>query len=364
MATRVYVELPGTMDVADWRRRHAQGLVPDETPYGLHRLADERTTVAFRKPLDGRLDEAARRGHGRLQGIELLPVLSHSRDQLRRSADVLLAMDERTGIPMAMHPGGAATVTGVAWLEDPDDFPRWYRGMARTALRRSDAVFTQCPAMAAPLIDGFGVDPRRLHVVRLGIDTDFFAHQPMPPASPPTVFSVGDDRMRDHPTLVAAVRRAREQLPLLRLELATRLPVDVTADMGVVHRRRMDEKVRACYARAIAVAVALKPTRQGSGLTVILEAMASGRPIIVTANPGLDRYVEHGVTGILVPQGDPEAMARAIIEVAADPQLAARMGAAARARAEAEFTTAHMAADLRRVIRKVLQRPPEQVKPS
>lgn len=47
-------------------------------------------------------------------------------------------------------------------------------------------------------------------------------------------------------------------------------------------------------------------------------------------------------------------MAEAIAEVAGDPQLAARMGSAARARVEAEFTTAHMAADLGQVINAVL----------
>lgn len=104
MTTRVYVELPGTLDVADWRRRYADELVPDETPYGLHRLADDRTMVAFRRPLDTRLVGPAHRGHGRLRGIELFPLVSQGRDPLRRSAHVRLAMDERTGIPMALSP--------------------------------------------------------------------------------------------------------------------------------------------------------------------------------------------------------------------------------------------------------------------
>lgn len=61
-----------------------------------------------------------------------------------------------------------------------------------------------------------------------------------------------------------------------------------------------------------------------------LEAMASGRPLIAGKVGGLAEMVEDGETGLLVPAADPEALAAAILRLAAAPELAARLAAAAR----------------------------------
>jgi glycosyltransferase involved in cell wall biosynthesis len=118
-----------------------------------------------------------------------------------------------------------------------------------------------------------------------------------------------------------------------------------------VHARRMNAAMRGLYRRASVVAIALRPNPQGSGLTVALEALASGRPVVATDNPGMDTYVEHGRTGLLVPPGDVDAMADAIGELLTDPVRAEEMGAAGRKEVEQRFTSAHMAADLRRIAR-------------
>lgn len=203
--------------------------------------------------------------------------------------------------------------------------------------------------MTEPLVTGFEVPAARVHFARLGIDAEFFTPAPWPSGSP-LVFSVGDDRMRDHATLVEAMTRAASVHGGMRFELATTLPVCVDPGFALVHRRRMDDAVRDCYARSQVVAVALHPTRQGSGLTVILEAMASGRPVVVTDNPGLNDYVHHGETGWLVPAGDPHAMAQAVSSLIADPPRARRMGERGRALVERFFTTRHMAQDIAGVI--------------
>jgi glycosyltransferase involved in cell wall biosynthesis len=70
----------------------------------------------------------------------------------------------------------------------------------------------------------------------------------------------------------------------------------------------------------------------------LLEAMAYGLPAIATALGGNLDAIVPGETGVLVPAKAPEALGQAIADLAADAGLRARMGAAARARAEQQFS--------------------------
>jgi glycosyltransferase involved in cell wall biosynthesis len=69
----------------------------------------------------------------------------------------------------------------------------------------------------------------------------------------------------------------------------------------------------------------------------ILEAMASGLPVVATHVGGNSELVHHATTGTLVPSGDVDAMARAMLEYVHNPELARSHGRAGRARAEQEF---------------------------
>ena len=77
---------------------------------------------------------------------------------------------------------------------------------------------------------------------------------------------------------------------------------------------------------------------------VVLEAMRFRKPVVATAAPGTTEVVVPDATGLLVPLRNPPALARAIRQVVDDPDLAARLGAAGRARVEAEFGVDRMIA--------------------
>jgi colanic acid/amylovoran biosynthesis glycosyltransferase len=77
----------------------------------------------------------------------------------------------------------------------------------------------------------------------------------------------------------------------------------------------------------------------GPALTVVL-AQAAGKPVIVSDYPGHERSVSNGVEGIVVPQGDADALARAMAEFAANRARATAMGKAGRKRARKEFSEA------------------------
>jgi glycogen synthase len=67
--------------------------------------------------------------------------------------------------------------------------------------------------------------------------------------------------------------------------------------------------------------------------TVALEAMALGRPLVAAASGGIVDLLDDGVTGLLVPPGDPIALSKALSTVLDDPQRASAMGQAAHTRA-------------------------------
>jgi glycosyltransferase involved in cell wall biosynthesis len=80
-----------------------------------------------------------------------------------------------------------------------------------------------------------------------------------------------------------------------------------------------------------------------------LEAMAAGLPVVATDVGGIAEQVEDGVTGRVAPRGDSAALAAALVELAAEPGLRGRWGAAARRRVGERFGLERMVAAYRRV---------------
>src|SRR2546422_11214590 len=70
----------------------------------------------------------------------------------------------------------------------------------------------------------------------------------------------------------------------------------------------------------------------------LMEAAACGVPAVAPAVGGIPELVDDGVTGLLVPVGDTQALAAALEQLLRNPELAARMGMAARRRVEERFS--------------------------
>jgi len=87
---------------------------------------------------------------------------------------------------------------------------------------------------------------------------------------------------------------------------------------------------------------------------VILEAMASGLPVVASGISGIPLAVEDGRTGRLVPEGDREALLGALRDLLADPAAARSMGEGGRRKAEAELTWDAVAARYREGYRMAL----------
>ena len=109
-------------------------------------------------------------------------------------------------------------------------------------------------------------------------------------------------------------------------------------DLGITDRVVFTGDRRNITEWLSALNVVVLPSDAESLPNAVLEAMASARPVIATRVGGVPEIVEEGVTGSMVPPGDPEAMAAAILRLISDEGLCRRMGAAARARIERDFT--------------------------
>ena len=109
------------------------------------------------------------------------------------------------------------------------------------------------------------------------------------------------------------------------------------------------EQVAACL-RAVDVAVVPSvPTRDGrrEGIPVaLMEAAASGKPVVASRLSGIPEAIADGAEGLLVPPGDAAALADALAALAADPELRRRLGAAARERMLRDFDLASNARTL------------------
>lgn len=90
---------------------------------------------------------------------------------------------------------------------------------------------------------------------------------------------------------------------------------------------------------------------------VIAEGMAAGKPVVATNGGGAREIVADGETGLLVPMGDAEAMASALLQLLEDPEQARRMGERGRERVAAQFSIERTARGMEAVYDDILQTP-------
>jgi glycosyltransferase involved in cell wall biosynthesis len=239
-----------------------------------------------------------------------------------------------------------------------------------SVVRAVDRLIAQCPSERAELIDDYGADPRKVVVIPSAVDVETFRPVPRDEArralrlDTQELIVVYVGRMlprKDVRNLVRAVALLTRQedcvrppLPPIRLLLVggeTREPDPartpeigelqrLAAELGIADRvtfagKQQQDVLRYFYSAGDVAATT--PWYEPFGLTP-LEAMACGRPVIGSAVGGITYTIADGETGFLVPPRDPEALAACLQRLLAQPERRARMGRAARARVERDFT--------------------------
>lgn len=315
----------------DWNARFNAGETSSAWPYGLNFL-NER--FAVQPSIRNRPSVPAL---GAFLARTLTARAAKRRARAEHASGYAFAWDENLAIRSLLANRGRRQISGLIWAsQEPDSQAKALkRAVTRLALRQMDGIFVQSTAQLESARRWLGSPTVPLVYIPMAVSVDFFRPTPYPQT--PFVFSMGNDKHRDPALLAEALRLVLEAIPAAQVLVQTNRPELFPRGVVTVNRLSTEEVLR-CYARASVVAIATLPNDHVSGITVALEAMASGRPVVMSAAPGLQEYINDGINGFLTSQGDAASFAARINELLADPALGEEMGTKARARVEAEFS--------------------------
>ena len=259
---------------------------------------------------------------------------------------------------LALRAGGARRV--VTTEHAPTWFPLrrpWSRAAKRVVGRGVGAVIAVSEADAAFLRAEFGVPARKLHVVRNGVplegDGRTRGEARRACGLPEGAFLVGylgalEEKKGLLDLLPAAASAGIEGLQVVMAGEGSLGP-ELAARPGCLLLGRLEDPRP--FLRSLDVFAF--PSHQEALPLALLEAMAAGLPIVATRVGGIPEAVEDEGTGLLVPPRDRERLASALRRLAADPDLARRLGEAARARAAREFSVERMVEQTLQVYRRL-----------
>ncbi|MBM2803540.1 MAG: hypothetical protein HW419_1433 [Deltaproteobacteria bacterium] len=217
--------------------------------------------------------------------------------------------------------------------------------------RRVDGVVAISQNIA-DLLMAAGVTAEKIHVIVSGIEPHrFTAARPaaLKLDGAPVVGSVGVlEERKGHRYLLEAAAKLKRQGLNFKLRIAGDGSLRQSLEQDAVRLGLTDDVQFSGFVADAAVFLAdldvfvMPSLFEGLGVAA-LEAMAAGKAVIATKVGGLAESVVDGVTGILVPPRDSEALAGAIAKIGKQPELAAAMGQRGRARVLEHFTLEQMA---------------------
>lgn len=231
---------------------------------------------------------------------------------------------------------------------DVSSFPYRYFGMGRSYLRsvwhRADLVLAMSLDMAADLRRlGCPTDKIRIHYY--GVDLSRFNHVPRSPASEQVRIlfagSLGDER-KGVEYLIRAFARVAAVRPQVELRLVGEGRLRPKFDQ-LVRTLGLEERVsfagfvthdripnEMCAAHIFCHPSMTTATGDKEGIPgTIVEAMATGLPIVATRHAGIPEMVLHGEHGFVVAERDTAAISQALLRLIDDPAMRCKLGAAA-----------------------------------
>jgi glycosyltransferase involved in cell wall biosynthesis len=227
-----------------------------------------------------------------------------------------------TSMPQyARYLTGDSAIEGLTWR-----YILWF-------YEQSDIIFSPSRSTASELVSK-GIDSKKIRVIPRGVDTkqfspDYKKQNSDLPAGLKLLYVGRVSKEKDLPTLVRAYKKVSKWLDGVNLivvgqgpyldEMRKKLKGTSTLFMGYLEGERLSEVMAGCD-------LFVFPSTTDTFGNVVLEAQASGLPVIVSDKGGPCENLIEGRTGIIVSGCDDEALARAIEKLAGDPEKLRQMG--------------------------------------
>ena len=229
----------------------------------------------------------------------------------------------------------------------------------RWTARLDDRVIAVCELARQAEIERATVSPEHVVTIYNGIDAQqFSATNPQVVAQVRQAFGIPVDallvgtvgrlhRQKGFTDLLTAIAQVQEHILTVRLLLVgdgeLRDDLEIQAQSSGLSDVVTFTGARSDVPEILAgLDVFVLPSLWEGMPNVVLEAMAASLPVVATAVGGTPEVVVDGVTGLLVPPRDPDALAQAITRLLRDPDLRRKMGRAGRERVERHFGVERM----------------------
>jgi glycosyltransferase involved in cell wall biosynthesis len=234
---------------------------------------------------------------------------------------------------------------------------RHYLFIERIANRLTDLLIVNSHAVKNDVVRQEKVAPTKIRVIHNGIDLKPFAKLvdiaakkqefKIAPEAPLIGVIANYIHYKGHRYMIDALAQVRTIFPNVRCLLIGEGPMRPAIEAWIRERDLAENIILTGTRKDIAELIAafdisVLPSLEEGFSNTILESMAAGKPVIVTAVGGNPEAVDDGKTGILVPPRDPEALAGALLELLRNPERARALGRAARERVEREFGIGRM----------------------
>ena len=226
----------------------------------------------------------------------------------------------------------------------------WHRRLGRLYGRLAHVTLTNSEPGKRAIVEAERLPARRVAVLENGVDLDRFRNSRPPETSGGLVRIGAVANLRPVKNIDGLIRAAHAlaaTFPQLRFEVAgegeqrphlERLIRECRLE-GRFHLLGPVADVPAFLARQD---IAVLCSHAEGMSNALLEYMAAGRAVVATAVGAAPRLIADGAEGLLVPPGDGAALAGAVARLVREPELARRLGAAARLRVERDFSRAAM----------------------
>jgi len=319
-----------------WRLLKARPGNYARTLLGALRLAFRHRRASWRQPETGFVKEFLQAGHIAQRVLETSAVRHLHAHFCHTATTVAMFTSQLCGLPFSFT--AHAKDMHVRALNPGD--------LLQTKLRRAKFVVV-CVKANQERLAALGVKETAIYAIYHGLDTRRFAPRANSAEEPETSTLLSVGRLvekKGFPVLIEACRLLKDRGYQFQCQLVCGAGPCERQVASLIHEFGLEdtvslrpavtqEELRQIYQQAtiFALPCQIAENNDRDGIpNVLVEAMASGLPVVSTNISGIPELIEHGVSGLLAPQKDARALADAIAELLDSPSVRRKLGDAAR----------------------------------